>query len=1105
MSSFQERRSGYPQRTDQLTFKPIDSIYLDRLRQFIAKDGHYKDLMLPKFYYRDVLRYKEKKDDESSYLTLKHWAAPGLTKPFFKEVIPSKLDQFKNFSTGDKFGPAWSSHWFEVEMKLPASFLQEDEIWLAWDAGCEGMVFNHQGLPMQGLTGDDERTKFIIPKEWYADTGKYTFYLEMGCNGMFGSTKPEYVVKIFEIQVPNLEAHALYYDFWIISDCAREGNSPQKFKAREICNRIMDTFDRDDIGTIVKCRKIAQEFLGPNVDSEKVFQESSIPKVNAVSAIGNCHIDTAWLWDFATSKTKIARSWSSQLRLLEKYPEYVFVASAAIHFKWLLDYYPDLFVKVKEAIKGGRFIPLGGSWVENDTNVPSGEGLARQFILGQRYFEHLLGVRSDIYWLPDSFGYSNQIPQLCRLAGMPNFLTQKLSWNNVDVFPDSSFNWVGLDYSQVLVHMPPDNTYTAEAHYGDVLRSVQNHKNLYNDQTGMLLYGKGDGGGGPTYEMVEKLRRIRGLADHAGGTTPTVDMGITVDQFFENLKKRTHDGKDLPCWRGELYLEYHRGTYTTQAKVKDLMRTSEMLMRDLEVIASTTSIIDKSYKYPHAQIEKLWGDICLCQFHDVLPGSCIQEVYHNDVWPLLTKTIEKERAMIKNLLSVIGFSSETSYPVSLVKINTFPWKRTVVLPVASIPFELRNSSQEEKYMAFSGETIMLPVTKPMSFESKISKLANGSFVMQNGKLKAEIDQNGIIRSLIDLVHDREIIDTTKFKGGNQYVIYSDTPLNFQAWDTELFSLGKYKLIDTAQTIKVIERGPLISSLEVKYKLSDKSSLTTVISLEAATETDEELPQLKFKCHAKWDETYRFLKVQFPVNISEEYASYETQFGITKRPTHYNTTWDVAKFECCCHKFIDFSDFNYGVSVINNNKYGGGVHTNVMTLSLLRAPKYPDPTADLGEHDFNYAIAPHTGRLDYRTVRAGWTFNDRLNTPSRLPLVSGKSTLSGISDLVKISGDKNLILSNIKRGEDDFDTEWKGSLTENLPRKHVGSQTLILRIYESLGGVSKASIKISKPIKKVLKTNLLEEEMEEIPFDSKTNSFKIKSRAFEISTYQVILA
>lgn len=523
-------------------FKTVDSIYENRLRQFIDRNGQYRDLNLPKFYNRErlTLATELRSDVSKSGIWLKKWSAPGLSKPLFKDVIPSKLEEFETCKPGKAvvMSPKWSSHWFEVDIRILKSWYDDiqhnakskEVLTFIWDAGCEAMVFGLDGCPLQGLTGEGERTECDLPLDWFevSQSGDFMdikFYIECGCNSMFGGGGNEYGVSVCELVQFNYQARALYFDFLILSDAAREISAPQKHKAREICNRIMDIFDPNDVSSIAKCRNIAAEFLGKNVDSCEVFKEKELSKFNAVYAIGNCHIDTAWLWDFATSKTKIARSWSSQLRLIEKYPEYVFVASAAQHFKWLIDYYPDLYEKVKKAAVEGRFIPLGGSWVENDTNLPSGEGLVRQFLLGQRYFENLFGKKSDIFWLPDSFGYSSQIPQICRLCEIPKFLTQKLSWNNINVFPENSFNWIGIDCSQVMVHMPPDNTYTADANFGDVKRSVLNHKNLYNDQKGMLLYGKGDGGGGPTAEMVEKLRRCRGFANHAGGELPQVELG----------------------------------------------------------------------------------------------------------------------------------------------------------------------------------------------------------------------------------------------------------------------------------------------------------------------------------------------------------------------------------------------------------------------------------------------------------------------------------------------------------------------------------------------------------------------------------------------------
>lgn len=1112
------------------TFKTVDSIYENRLRQFIDSNGGYRELNLPKFYNKKRLTLSNvstPKETEKQGIWLKKWSAPKLTKPLFKDVIPSKLPDFKICEAFKhvSMSPKWSSHWFEVKIRIDKSWYDDvysggnlESLTFLWDAGCEAMIFDLNGCPLQGLTGNGERTECDLPLNWFkiSSDSKHMetkFYIECGCNSMFGGGGNNYGLGMCEIIQYNKQAKALYFDFLILSDAAREDSSPQKHKAREICNRIMDVFDPDDIKTIDKCRLIATEFLGKNVDSDLVFKEKKLNNYNAVYAIGNCHIDTAWLWDFATSKTKVARSWSSQLRLIEKYPEYVFVASAAQHFKWLVQYYPDLYKKVKKAAKDGRFIPLGGSWVENDTNLPSGEGLVRQFLLGQRYFENLFGEKSDIFWLPDSFGYSSQIPQICRLCEIPKFLTQKLSWNNINSFPQNSFNWVGIDTSQILVHMPPDNTYTADANFGDVKRSVENHKNLYDDQKGMLLYGKGDGGGGPTPEMIEKLRRCRGFANNAEGNFPQVEMGCTVKDFFDKLSNDTNNGKNLPSWRGELYLEYHRGTYTTQAKVKNYMRSVEYLMHNVELFSTLASIFQKkSFKYPLSKIESLWETICLCQFHDVLPGSCINKVYNEDVWPMLAKVIKDEEKLLNDALLNFGLSTKKNEIYKhLTKLSSLPWKKSCIQLVENLPNYLLSLSQKidnfsnKRLIYLSGNMIMKPLTNKIKYPSSIKETDDGLFIMENGKLKVIINSDGIILSLCDLINEREIINNnTELKGGNQYLMFSDTPLNFPAWDTELYSLNKYKYVSKSKSCSIKLNGPLISSLEVVHKLSETSSISTIISLEGLNDLSE-ISLVKFKCDVKWDEIYKFLKVQFPVNISSDIASYETQFGITKRPTHFNTSWDVAKFECCMHKFVDFSDYNYGVSIINNNKYGGSVHGNIMTLSLLRAPKYPDEKADIGNHSFEYAILPHIGSLNSTTVRAGWEFNERM--PSELYLSSDfKDSLSILDEAITITGDESIILSNVKRGEDDFDVDYVNGLMTNLPKKYIGSQTLILRVYESLGGISKANLKIGSGLKinSVWKTNLLEEEKESVVFSKSENEFSFKLRSFEIATFKVVL-
>lgn len=391
------------------------------------------------------------------------------------------------------------------------------------------------------------------------------------CNGMFGnapggdSIQPPNPNKYFqlskaEIVAVNVEARALWIDIWEIGDAAREfpSESWEQHKALRVANEIIDAFELGNQDSILKGRKIAQEYLGENVSSSKVYETGTKP---IVYGIGHCHIDTCWLWPWAETKRKVARSWSNQCDLMDRYPEHRFAVSQAQQYKWLKEYYPYVFDRVKEKVKQGKFQPVGGSWVEHDTNLPSGESLVRQFLYGQRFFESNFGERCKTFWLPDTFGYSSQLPQLCRLADMKRFFTQKLSWNNINNFPHTTFNWVSLDGSQVICHMAPSETYTANADFGDVRRSVTQHKSMDQDETSLLVFGKGDGGGGPTWQMIEKLRRLRGMSDTVG-LLPRVHMGDSVEDFFDRLEKRVSDGLDLVTWYGELYFELHRGTYT---------------------------------------------------------------------------------------------------------------------------------------------------------------------------------------------------------------------------------------------------------------------------------------------------------------------------------------------------------------------------------------------------------------------------------------------------------------------------------------------------------------------------------------------------------------
>lgn len=701
----------------------------------------------------------------------------------------------------------------------------------------------------------------------------------------------------------------------------------------------MDAFiaGRGSQESIVKGREIARTYIG-DVNSSDVYDTK---RDNIVYGIGHCHIDTCWLWPWAETKRKIARSWASQCDLLDRYPEHRFTCSSAQQYKWLEELYPSLYDRVKANVKKGTFQPIGGSWIEHDTNLPSGESLVRQFLYGQRYFESRFGERCKTFWLPDTFGYSSQIPQLSRLAGMNRFFTQKLSWNNINTFPHTTFRWVSLDGSQVLCHMTPSETYTASAHFGDVKRSVSQHKSMDQDNTSLLVFGKGDGGGGPTFEHLEKLRRCRGISDNVG-LLPRVKMGHSVEDFFDQLEEKVVNGTQFVTWYGELYFELHRGTYTSQANNKWNNRKTEILLHDIEYLATLASIKHNAYKYPKKDIDNMWEAVLLCQFHDCLPGSCIEMCY-DDSGKVYKNVFEAGKNIVKEVLSLFGFSSQGSGEGGWAALNTLPWHRAEIV---KLPNE--QASKDPAYALIKGDTGIINVetlsdsTKTDQSGASIKEVRKGVFQLSNSHFKLEVER-GTITSLVDLSINRELI--AKGEKANQFVIFDDKPLYWQAWDVEVYHLDSREEL-ASEPSEIVEKGPHVVSLITKTAISEHSWVKTTIRLAATIEGQPSYVEIASE--VEWRETMKFLKVEFPVDIVNTEASYETQYGITRRPTHYNTSWDMAKFEVCCHKWADLSENGYGVSILNDSKYGFATCGNLMRLSLLRAPKAPDGHADMGQ-------------------------------------------------------------------------------------------------------------------------------------------------------------
>lgn len=1042
--------TGYSRYSTEPVAKKVESIYLNRLPIFLSK-GQYKDHNLTKFYDLD-------RTDSEDHIKISVWSPDGLTRPPFKDAVSNS---FRPAKKGDKFGPAWTTHWFKLEIESPWSGVSKDPIILHWDCENEGMVYTEKGEVVVGLSGEERREVRL------AGSGPYTLFIETSCNGMFGNGDPHdniqppdnhryFTLQHADLVRPNWEARALAMDFSVIADCANNLNENgwQKHRALEIASEIMDRFDEFDESSIVECRKIAQKFLDNGLS--RAYMEGRTQKAEnsrVLTAVGHCHIDTAWLWPYAETRRKIARSWSSQLDLMDRYPEYTFACSQAVQFQWLKEDYPELFARVKNAVKAGRFMPIGGSWVESDMNLPSGESICRQFLYGQKFFEEEFGMLCKTFWLPDTFGYSAQLPQICRLAGMERFVTQKLSWNNINSFPHTTFNWVALDGSQVLCHMPPGDTYNSNCQVSELMRSVSNNKTRGISEKALLLFGFGDGGGGPTQEMLERLRRSASAADKVG-ELPSIQTG-NVDTFFDSVLGDTENGTKLPTWRGELYFEFHRGTYTSQAKTKLNNRKCEILLREIELAAALTG--NHSHK---SDIDALWKDVLLNQFHDVLPGSSIEMVYE-DVAGIYQRVFEKGTILLQSMLGSDKAIDTGNFDLQADMLSgQYSFLNTVL---GSERRELVQS-QDGKWVLVGFASNSLRCSRVVQAESsgvRISKTPE-TVCLENDFVKLTLNLKGEMKSV-------EYLDGSANSylhcGPIRYVLYEDHPLNWQAWDTEVYHWNKPQYLGEESIIgfEYIEGENAVQHITLSHKISNKSTIKTVISLGAQRRT------LDFETFVDWHEDCRFLKVEISTPLVSENASYDTMFGRVSRPTHYNTSWDVAKFEVNCHKYADLSEYDRGLSVLNDSKYGFSVHGSTMTLSLLRSPKAPDANADMGKHQIKWSVFGHKSALSPETS----ILAQQLNHPLLLATATTAEKMETTWSKLKIQqNNANLVLDTLKPSEDG-----KG---------------LVLRVYDCLGAQSVLSNRGSY---KWHKTDILEKAKE--PLEESATL-----RAFEVGSYYI---
>ena len=815
-------------------------------------------------------------------------------------------------------------------------------------------------------------------------------------------------------------------------------------------------FEQPAAGRISDYRK-AREILRPCLTSEC---GSTAAKFYAV---GNAHLDLAWLWPLEETHRKTARTFAAQLRLLSEYPDYCFLQSQPAEYEMCRKYYPDLFAKIQQAVKDGRWIADGAMWVEPDTNVPSGESLIRQLLYGKCYYRRMFDVDSVLLWLPDTFGYSGQLPQILKGCGVNYLVTQKIFWsyNDGEQFPYHYFYWQGIDGSKITSFLPTSYTYrTDPASVAQAWKSRRQKRDL---EAFLYPYGYGDGGGGPARDFIEYNRREA----HLEGASQVRMAGPM--EFFKDGEAQ---GGPKHTWTGELYFSAHRGTYTSQADVKKLNRRCELALREAEIWSAFAS--GKGLPWPKETLDELWKKLLTLQFHDILPGSCIGKVYE-EVIPVFQEVLDGAGRLTRRALaSLAGMKdggAETSAPTSreatqnLLVFNSLGFPRTAVVPLSGeskAPGALAYASLPAFGSAAAAQE--LPDGVP---GVRLSADGEGCLVLENGYLRARIDERGEIRSLVCLSSGRE------FAAGpmNHLRMFRDVPRKFDAWDID--SNYAQQEVDGARdiTVGVLTEDPLRCSLLVKGIIG-RSPYRQEIRLDAGSR------RLEIHMHIDWKETHRLLKAAFPVNVLAEEGINEIQYGFIRRPTHRSRVCDQDRFEVCNHRYSALADGSHGAALLNDCKYGISMNGNSLELSLLKAAKSPDFNADVHEHDFTYAIYPWEGTFEESdVVRQGYD----LNVPPQIMQAAADAGSGNFS--AGFSCDKdNCIADTIKLAED-------------------GSGDMILRLYESKKAAVKARIALHAFAgARVFACNMLEEPMHEVPV--KDGAVELDFRAFEIKTLRV---
>ncbi|MDD3766621.1 MAG: alpha-mannosidase [Eubacteriales bacterium] len=959
-------------------------------------------------------------------------------------VLPTIDDSFKTFQKGERWGAAKDTHyWFynkittyrdDVEFSLKTG--REGQ----WDADNPQFMLYVDGKLVQAL--DVNHTSYTFEK-----AGEYEIYLYA-----YAGMREGLIEFIPTLDYINRKVEQLYYDIKV---------------PLEICD-YLDTDDKDYI-RILDALNNGVELLDlrkPQSEEFNASVEKAILKIKeclydkyknstdiTTICIGHTHIDIAWLWTVKQTREKAVRSFSTVVRLMKQYPEYKFMSSQAVLFKFVKEDAPELYEEIKRLVKEGRFEIEGAMWVEADCNLAGGESLVRQILYGKRFFRQEFGVDCKMLWLPDVFGYSAALPQILLKSGIDRFVTYKISWNESNQMPNDTFMWQGIDGSEIFSYFLTAQdkkrgekpvrytTYVADITPAQVAGTWERYSNkLLNNET-ILTFGYGDGGGGPTKKMLEYARRL----EHGIIGCPKAKID-TATNFISRLKQNALGSKHLPKWVGELYLELHRGTYTSIAKNKRKNRKGEFLLKNVELLSSM-NMVKGNKKYKQKDINEAWEILMVNQFHDIIPGSSIKEVY------------DESDASYGKMFDICN---------SIIQENIEAVKSNIKTDGGVLVFN-PNSFADGGVVEVDGKSVYVENIPPMGYKvvkpEEKCDVSVGEKVLENSKIKVVFDEKMQIASIFDKENVREALAGA----GNRLIAYEDFPRSWDAWEISNYYVDKSWDIDNVSDVKTIDNGA-VKGFEVTRKFQS-STIVQRILLQAYS------ARVDFDTQIDWNEEHIILKAEFPVDIHANKATYDVQYGTVERPTHQNTSWDAAKFEVCAHKFADLSEPNYGVSLLNDCKYGHDIIGNKMRLTLLKCATYPNPEADKGKHKFVYSVYPHGG--DHRTANTAME-GYKLNNPLiAVPVGKQEGTLPDSYSFVAVNKD-NIIVEAVKKAEDSGD--------------------LIIRLYDNHGIRSDVDVEFGFDAYEVYLADMSENEIEKIECNGNKATLKVKP--FEIVTLKV---